>query len=263
MKKFLASLTAFLLVIIMVMPVMADDIPEKYGHVVDGADILSDSEESKLTNLLDEISDRYDLDVVILTADGCGRYTSEEFAEDFYDYNGYKRDGIILFLDMEKRNLTMSGCGYGIHAFTDAGRDYILDQIADDLHDNNFYSAFKKYADLCDDFIKQAKDGEPYDVKNLPKGSFPIVKYILISLGIGFLISVIINLVLRSQLKSVRPNNKAVDYVVQGSMNVTNSYDIFLYRKVSSVRKSQSSGGGSTTHRSSSGRTHSSTSRKF
>lgn len=264
MKKFLASITAFLIAITMTMPVMAkEETPER---VVDGADILTDTEESKLLKIVDEISERQDFDIVILTADGIGNNDAEAFAEDFYDYNGYKADGIIFFIDMNERDWVISACGYGIEAFTDAGRDYISEQVIDDLKAGNYYDTFVTFAKLCDEFINQADNGDPYDVGNLPKGSFPALKYIVVALIVGFVISGIINLSLRAQLKSVRPNNQAADYVIPGSMNVTGRNDMFLYRKVTSVRKAESSSGGrggSTTHHSSSGRTHSSSRGKF
>ena len=49
----------------------------------------------------------------------------------------------------------------------------------------------------------------------------------------------------------------AADYVVPGSMAVTNSQDTFLYKKLDvTKRESSSSSSGSSTHRSSSGRKH-------
>lgn len=55
---------------------------------------------------------------------------------------------------------------------------------------------------------------------------------VLISIGIGLLIGLITVLVMRSQLKSVRPKNAAADYVVPGSFRLRHSRDIFLYRNV-------------------------------
>ena len=55
---------------------------------------------------------------------------------------------------------------------------------------------------------------------------------LLICIGIGVLIGLITVLVMRSQLKSVRPKNAAADYVVSGSFQLRHSRDIFLYRNV-------------------------------
>ena len=55
---------------------------------------------------------------------------------------------------------------------------------------------------------------------------------ILICIGFGLLIGLITVLVMKSQLKSVRPQNAAADYVTAGSFQLRNSRDIFLYRHV-------------------------------
>ena len=93
-----------------------------------------------------------------------------------------------------------------------------------------------------------------------------IVRYICVIftcvIGIlsGLIVALIYILVLRGQLKSVAPNESAADYVVKGSLHVTNSREFFLYhtlhRTVRAESSSSGGGGGSSTHRSSSGATH-------
>lgn len=58
------------------------------------------------------------------------------------------------------------------------------------------------------------------------------IKALLICIGIGILIGLVTVLIMRSQLKSVRPKNAAADYVVRGSFQLRHSRDIFLYRHV-------------------------------
>ena len=58
------------------------------------------------------------------------------------------------------------------------------------------------------------------------------IKALLICIGIGILIGLVTVLVMRGQLKSVRAQNAAADYVVPGSFQLRHSRDIFLYRHV-------------------------------
>lgn len=60
---------------------------------------------------------------------------------------------------------------------------------------------------------------------------------ILICIGIGLLIGLITVMVMKGQLKSVRPKNAAADYVVSGSFQLRSSRDIFLYRHVHRTAK--------------------------
>ena len=74
----------------------------------------------------------------------------------------------------------------------------------------------------------------------------------------GLLIAAIYTANLKGQLKSVQAQRAAASYVKNGSLNVTNSRDFFLYRHVDRTEKSSSSDdrGGSSTHTSSSGAAH-------
>ncbi len=272
-----AVCTVVLLSAISVLPTSAaDDLP----RLVDMADLLSDSEESDLSDLLDGISERQQVDVVVVTVDSMEGETAVVYADDYYDYNGYgfgdRRDGILLLISMEERDWCISTRGYGITAFTDAGQEYISEQFVSDLSAGDYAEAFTNFAKLCDDFITQAKTGEPYDVNNLPPGSFEPVWGLLTALAIAFVISLIVTGFMKGQLKSVHSQFAADNYIKQGSMQLTKKNDLFLYKHVDRRKKPEnnssnhsnhsnrsSSSGGSRTHRSSSGATHGGSRGKF
>ena len=144
-----------------------------------------------------------------------------------------------------------------IKAITDAGIEYISGKFLDALSDGNYAGAFNAYIKYVDEFIVQAKTGEPYDVGNMPKEPYSLGFSLVVSLAIGFLISLIVNTVWKSSLKSVELQTRASDYLKQDSLSITDSRDFFLYRKLDRVEKSDNdSRGGSTTHKSSSGNTY-------
>lgn len=131
--------------------------------------------------------------------------------------------------------------GYGMTAFNDDGLAYLKENVEPLLKDENFYGAFDTYADLCQDLLEMAANGEPYTEPFSPI-------WILISLGIGLVLAFLCTMGMRAQLKSVRTQDSAVDYVRQGSMALTRSNDIFLYHTVTKTAKpkdSDSSSGGS------------------
>ncbi len=238
----------------------ADELP----RLVDMADLLSDGEESSLSAILDEISERQQVDIVVVTVDSMDGETAEVYADDFYDYNGYgfgeDRDGILLLVSMEERDWYISTTGYGITALTDAGREYIFGIFADDLSAGNYGAAFTSFAELCDDFITQADTGEPYDVDNLPKEPFGFLVNLLVAFGIAFIISLIVTGIMRGQLKTVHSQSAADDYMKKDSMQLTKKNDLFLYRHVDRRKREENhesdSSGGSQTHTSSSGTEH-------
>ena len=71
-------------------------------------------------------------------------------------------------------------------------------------------------------------------------GSGSVVKdnifiQILIALAIGFIVALIVTGTMKAKLKSVRAQNAAANYTREGSFNVTESREIFLYKETKST----------------------------
>jgi len=278
MKKILSVLIALALVALIAVPCFAQN--DKL--VVDNADLLSDYEEQELQTKLKEISDRHNIDAVVLTVYGLEGKTATEYADDYFDYNDYGRgeghDGCLFIVDMDSRFYTMSTTGCCITAITDYGLEVIYDEMLDDFKNGDYYSAFVRYSELVDEFLTQSESGSPYDENNTYdkyySGYFdysdwddssessepnPVTGFI-ISLIVAVIISLIIVGMVKSGYKPVRFNSNAAYYLNDGSLKLTKSYESFLYKNVTSVKiESESSSGhsgGSSTHTSSSGMSH-------
>lgn len=249
-RLFIALICALFLMAALSGTAMAAD-----ARLVDEAGLLSDGEASQLQQQLDEISSRQGVDVVIVTVDDTDGKTPMDFADDYFDYHDYATDGILLLVSMEDRDWWISTTGYGITAVTDAGLDYISEQFLSYLSDGDYATAFETFATLCDTFLTQARTGDPYDSHNLPKEPFDVVWTLVFALVIAFVAALIATSVMKGQLKSVRFQAKADNYVEPGSMKLTTSRDLFLYTHLSKTERPQNSGG-SSTHTSSSGTTH-------
>lgn len=243
--------------------ISAAEIPtdRQLPRVVDNAGLLSEKEEASLMDKVNEISERQNCDVAIITVKSLQGKTATEYADDFYDYNGYGMgtddDGILFLISMEKREWAISTHGYGIHAFSDVGQEYIMNEVRPILGEGKYFNAFETFTDLCDKFIGEARSDKPYDTGNMPKGSLSPT-WIFKSIGIGAVIALIVMSTIRRKLTSVKMESSAKNYVVSGSMKLNGQSDRFLYTSVSKTArpKESRSSGGSRTHRSSSGRSH-------
>ena len=223
------------------------------ARIVDNADLLTDSQETELLSYIDKVSEDKNFDLVFVTVDSLGDKTAFEYADDFFDYNGYgfgsEYDGALFLVSMEDRDWAVSTCGEGNSIFDDGVLNYIEYNCVDELSVGDYYSACYNFISISEQAI------EDYN-------TFPLFSRLVISLIIGFVIAFITVSIMKGQLKSVRRQNAASVYTKAGSMNVTLSNDVFLYSHVSkrAKPKNNSSGG---SHTSSSGRSHGGRSGKF
>lgn len=257
MKKILSIVLILLLLNACAVPASASAQPPR---LVDDADLLSLSEARELEALLDDVSEEAQLDVVIVTVYSLDGKSARDYADDYFDHNGYGmgsgKDGILLLVAMEQREWWISTHGFGIRAFTDAGLEYMEERMVPMLSEGDYYGSFTAFVRLCGDFVSQARSGSPYDRGSLPKEKFSVVKSLLISVLIGFAAAFLVTAVMKGQMRSVRSRSAASEYIASGGMTLTQARDIFLYSNVSRTAIPKSNSGGSGTHRSSSGASH-------
>ena len=263
-KEITAVLVSLFLAILFCIPITAaeaagEGFTGEYFRLLDTANLLSDAEKEEVLNALDELSERQRLEAVIVTMDTLEGSDIVSFADDLYDDcqfgYGADKDGLLLLIVEEDRDWYISTCGYGITAFTDAGIQYIGKQMKTDLSDGNYAAAFQCFIRNCDEFITQARTGRPYDTSNLPREPMSAI-WLPVSLIVGIVIALIVVGGMKASLKSVRFQPEAKHYIKDGSIHITQSRDLFLYRTVNRTEKARDKDSGSSTHSSSSGTTH-------
>lgn len=240
-------------------------------YVVDNADLLTQTEENELSKKLQDISDELQFDVVVVTTNSTGSKTATEYADDYFDYNGYGRgsnnDGALFLVDMGDRKWAISTSGYGIEAIVDSALDDMEEEIVPYLKSGDYDGAFNEFADLTYDIVNDAKNGKSYSnsTTSTTKNHKNIGTNLIVAFSIGAGISLIIILVYRSKLKPVKCQKEAKEYIVPGSFNLRRSDDVFLYFNITKVpipKKNDSDDSGSF-HSSSSGSSHGGSSGSF
>lgn len=250
------------------------------NRVIDNANLLTDGEENSLRIYIDEIINTYEFDVVILTTDSCEGKSVVEYADDYFDYNGYgygdEYDGILFLLSMEERDWYFSTCGYGIYVFTDYGIQRLGNSILSYLSGGEYYDAFNEFLYHVEDYITQANDGNPYDVyisdyeydynydydyEYTYTTTDDRILYLGIALLASVVIALIIVLIMKYKMNTLRSQHNAHDYIKRDSLVLFVKNDLFLHSNIKKTRRDtdSSSGGksgGSSTHTSSSGRSH-------
>ncbi len=208
-------------------------------RLVDAADLLTQSQEAELLDRLDRVSQELQVDVVIVTMESLGGYTADSVVEAYYDEYGFgfgpNRDGVLLLLSMAERDYRILSNGFAADAISMSDIDTIGDHIVGELSAGEYMEAFMEFVSLCVYEIEGEQNGFP----------FAFGKSLLISLVIGFAVAFIATGIMRAQLRSVKTQTGAREYTVPGSMNLTRSADLFLYRTVDRRRKPQNTSSGS------------------
>lgn len=226
--------------------------------VIDDAELLTDEQIQKLNAKIGSILEKYDYQVVIHTCNDFYGKSAMDYADDYYDYNGYKDDGMIFVINMTTRDYWTSTKGFGITAFTDYGLEQMHNSILTDLGTGYYYNAFIEYLSICDDYLAKAKAGHPVDVGSDKWDLETIMKGEFIILVIAVIIALIAGKKQKDALNTARIKTEADSYMIDGSLRLTGQNEMFVRRHVTKTRKaeSKSSGGGSSTHHSSSGSSH-------
>lgn len=281
MKRIFLLLLSFVFLFGLTQPVFATE-----PKIVDDADILTESEETFLEAKAQASVSEYGMDVVIVTIDTLHGRISSDYADDYFDYNGYgigpDYSGVLLLLSMEEREWAISTCGDTIYALTDYGIQQLFSSMAGYLSENRYYEAFDAYLGELPYYFEAYQSGKPIDGYRDPydgPGSYEPVpgdgtvyypepqkdfgeytKMFLMSLVIGAVVGGIVLLVLRGQMNTAVAQSGAQNYLTPGSFDLKRYQDIFLYSNVTRHEKPENNssrgGGGSSVHTGSSGRSH-------
>lgn len=280
-KRTLISLAiAALLLSCLICPAFATQ--AQLYYVTDEAGLFTEEEREILEDRAESISEQYSFGIYIVVLPDYQDYTYahsiESFAVSFYDeYDlGWGSDdaGTMLMLSMEERDYDLDFNGsYASFAFTEAGRDKLLDRVLRYFRKDDFYGGFTEYLDVCEEYLLAAQQGSPvgegetssygYDGE-MSNSEFSIIAAAVV----GAIAALVTGICMCIPMRSAREKRDADQYVAHGGLSLRRRSDMFLHRSVSRrPRNTDSSrgphgGGGSHGHSYSSGG-HSGRSGKF
>lgn len=225
MKKLLIILlTTFLLYI-------PNKVEASEACVIDDASILTSEQVETIEDCLKEVSDKHNINVVFYTtteypSEGISRQAAEKL--DSLSYY----DGFIFELNlssMEYEIVVMGSAEY-LRGYLEYGLDILYDALVnqDYVLANKQFASFIDYA--YEDYAYQENNHKHEEV--VKKEPMSIMDKALISAGAGVAVSIVVLLILNSQLKSEGKKQNANNYIKPHSFNLTRSGDIFLYRNV-------------------------------
>ena len=215
--------------------------------VVDNADLLTDAEEKEFIDKFNTFTEEYEMEIAFVTVTSLDGKTAQEYADDFYDANGYgygeNDDGfLLLYLPGEdgQRELYLTTHGDAIYKMSDDMINTMLLEMKDDIISGNYSAALDKYIAKATEYVK------------------PGVHFIwlFVFILVGCVIALFVLNGMAAANKSVIRQADAKVYVRSGSLVLMNCNDAFKGTYVNKEEKVQENSSGSSTHTSSSGRTH-------
>ena len=241
--------------------------------VYDFAELLSDSQENSLYDSIIKFINNTGLDVVIVTTNDNPGKTVKNEAADFYDYNYFRKNGVIFLIDMEIREYTIVTTGSAMDIYTNSEIDMMLDNVYPYMAGKNYYSACRSFMEDLEDFYVEQNNDYYYDEDSSESSSF-LGRIMQTFMGAGITTLVII-LIMVFQCRMVRKANSSRSYLVEETKKIDNLGEIKTGSHTTKTRIQSSSSGGSSgsfrsgggsrssSFRGSSGRSHSGGSRRF
>lgn len=227
-------------------------------NITDTVGLLTSDEDQSLEARAEEISAQYGVGIYLLILEDYSEYYDDPYETAYQFYHGYTlgegedRDGVILLMSMSDRKYATFFYGpKAEYAFDAYGQELMEEEFLDDFRDDDWYDGFEDYLEVCAEYLERAEAGDPVRRDDSSAGGSSVSGIgttILVCLGISAVIAMIVCLILRGKMKSVRKGTHADAYVT-GSLNLTASRDQYTHTTETRTKiereSSDSDGGGS------------------
>lgn len=271
--------------------------------VYDLANLFTLDEVDKLQESATSLAETYQMDVGIVTTDDANGKSAQEYADDFYDENdfgyGHNKDGLLLLMDMDNREIYISTCGLGIQYFTDLRISNMLDSAYNYISNGDYYNAATDFLKQIETYLDKgivsnqnttqrpfsdpredynhpymqevAPEHKPFTTSSgEPLNAQSIILSVVVSLLGAFIIAIVIRTAVHYSYKNprvttpqTRPDDLSVHYTQKEDRFVTSHTSRVKIQTNNHSGGSHGASGRSSTHHSSSGRSHGGGGRKF
>lgn len=228
--------------------------------IYDFAELLTEEEEKQLYDKVKEFIANTNLDLAIVTINSNVKDSTQEYADDFYDYNDFSIDGLAFVIDMQNRIFYISTAGKAMLYYDDYRIEYILSALDQEMYNHEYFNA-------CNTLISQLT--EYYDSgfsdnadKYVIVGTqiYRKTPYLLLSI-IAVVSATIGTLILALRNKKVKLASNSNDYFDNKAFEITKDTKELISSNTSRIYipPTDSGGGGSSGggfHSGSSGASH-------
>jgi uncharacterized protein len=225
-------------------------------HVIDNAGLLTSGEIQELERLIAAIASTYNFDLVILTEKNIGSARPMDYADDYFDNNGYglgaNQDGCLFLQVTGSRDFFFSTSGRGERILNSAAFNKLESDVVSFLRNDDPAGAYRTFIVDWENFL--ALDAYGKSAKFVTEHA---IWFYIGAWVVSMVIALAAIIIMRAQLNTVHPKTEADSFIIPGSLYFSLQKDSFLYSMVSKSKKADSSSsGGSGSHTGSSGSRH-------
>ena len=243
-------------------------------NVYDDAGLLTQSEQKAVEEQILALKEASGWNIFAVTTSDTGGKSTMAFADDFFDeHSPEQEDGVAVVIDMDNRQIYISTCGIAIRYLTDERIERILDDAYEEITDGEYKACLSV---MLDGVERYYEDGIPngqynYDTETGKVSRYRSITFVefLIALALGILCSVIVWLSVVGKYRLKSPTFH-YDFRGNGHLDLRVREDRFINQTLTHRRiPRETSGGGhssagrSSTHTSSSVRSHGGGGRSF
>lgn len=228
-------------------------------RVFDQANLLSSDEKESLEKDITAFKEKTNQDFVFVSTTNTDGKTWEEYADDFYDDNGFgqgdDKNGMLFLIDMKHRKFHISTTGSMIDILNDQRINQIIESSTDDMVNGDYYDAVKTVLTTSEGYVADGPAANSHRVPRERSKTNYIVTFI-IALIVGIITAVSFYVYI-SRNYLLKKATYRYPYYEMSTLNLTESrtskvFDVTTTRHIPKPPPSS----GSSTHMGGSGTSH-------
>ena len=228
--------------------------------IYDFAELLTEEEEKQLYDKVKEFIANTNLDLAIVTINTNVKDSTQEYADDFYDYNDFSIDGLAFVIDMQNRIFYISTAGKAMLYYDDYRIEYILSALDQEMYNHEYFNACNTLISQLTEYYNNGFSDNADKYVVIGTQIYRKTPYLLLSI-IAVVSATIGTLILALRNKKIKLATNSNDYFDNKSFEITKDTKEFISSNTSRVYipPADSGGGGSSSsgfHSGSSGARH-------
>ena len=211
--------------------------------VFDEYGLLSEEEKEELNQELADIYEEYEYDAILLISQDIESDDARQYAAKFMQDNkigyGDTHEGMCIFNQPDKRNITIVFRGDTQNDFTETIQDLMLDNCQEKLKEGDMIGGYKSLISNLKKGLARVTQGKKIRPLDVSDSSLPeeALIWLIISFAVMAIPTLIMTLFQVHKMKTRVPQPNANAYEGEGGLRLTEERDMFLYSTVSRTEK--------------------------